>query len=233
VPVNDEAIDFKRRARRRLIGAIALVLFLVIVPPWVMEREPKPTVSNLSVEIPSQEARKPAGKPTPGAKPALEAAQQKPDEKASAAKAPATPASEKPAVDDRAAGVIDPAAKALQDVGPKKPVEKAADKPAEKPAEMASEKSTERLREAERAAAALTGGYAVTVGTFANQDNVKQLQARLSAEGLKSYSEPVTVAGAQQTRVRVGPFPTREAAEKARERLAGMGLKPGAVAQRQ
>ena len=228
MPVNDEAIDFKRRARRRLIGAIALVLFLVIVPPWIMEREPRPTVSNLSVEIPSQDVRKPVGKP-PGpapvkpdgrAKGAGDAAQDKPDEKAAQ---PAKPAAE--SASEKAAGVIDPAAKALKDAGPKMPAEKPGDKAVEKP--------VEKPKEVERAAAALAGGYAVTVGTFANQENVKQLQTKLSAEGLKSYTEPVTIAGAQQTRVRAGPFPTRESAEKAREKLAGMGLKPGAVAQRQ
>ena len=228
MPVSEEAIDFKRRARRRLIGAIALVLALVIVPPWVMEREPKPTVSNLSVEIPSQEARRPpAAKPPAAAKPATEAAQPKPDEKAP----------DRTAADAKPAGVIDPAAKALRDTGPKKPAEKvaekAAEKPAEKPAPVASDKAAEPPKEAERAAAALAGGYAVTVGTFASQDNVKQLQAKLAAEGLKSYTEPVTIAGAQQTRVRAGPFPTREAADKAREKLTAMGLKPGSVAQRQ
>ncbi|MCU0897035.1 MAG: SPOR domain-containing protein [Burkholderiales bacterium] len=222
--MSEEAIDFKRRARRRLIGAIALVLALVIVPPWVMEREPKPTVSNLSVEIPSQEARRPpAAKPPAAAKPATEAAQPKPDEKAS----------DRTAADAKPAGVIDPAAKALRDTGPKKPAEKPVEKAAEKPAPVASDKAAEPPKEAERAAAALAGGYAVTVGTFASQDNVKQLQAKLTAEGLKSYTEPVTVAGAQQTRVRAGPFPTREAADKAREKLTAMGLKPGSVAQRQ
>ncbi|MCU0804176.1 MAG: SPOR domain-containing protein [Burkholderiales bacterium] len=230
--MNDEAIDFKRRARRRLIGAIALVLFLVIVPPWVMEREPKPTVSNLSVEIPSQEARKPAGKP-PAAKPGPETPVPKADEKAPQAKAVPEAAAEKPpAAADKAAGVVDPATKALKDPGPKKPpVEKPAEAPAEKPAVV--EKSGDKPKEAERAAAALAGGYAVTIGTFANQENVKQLQAKLAAESVKSYTESVTVSGTQQTRVRAGPFPTREAAEKAREKLTGMGLKPGAVAQRQ
>ena len=224
MPVSEEAIDFKRRARRRLIGAIALVLALVIVPPWVMEREPKPTVSNLSVEIPSQEARRPpTAKPPAAAKPATEAAQPKPDEKAP----------DRTAADAKPAGVIDPAAKALRDTGPKKPAEKAAEKAAEKPAPVAGDKAAEPPKEAERAAAALAGGYAVTVGTFASQDNVKQLQAKLAAEGLKAYTEPVTIAGAQQTRVRAGPFPTREAADKARERLTAMGLKPGSVAQRQ
>lgn len=235
--MSEEAIDFKRRARRRLIGAIALVLALVIVPPWVMEREPKPTVSNLSVEIPSQDARKPVGKPAAASKPAPDAPQQRADEKAPRAKASPDQAPEKPTTEDKAAGVIDPAAKALKDSASKKPVEKAAESPAEpsqeKPPSASTEKSAEKPKEAERATAALAGGYAVTVGTFANQDNVRQLQAKLAAEGLKSYTETVTISGAQQTRVRAGPFPTRDAAEKGREKLTSMGLKPGAVAQRQ
>jgi DedD protein len=240
VPVNDEAIDFKRRARRRLIGAIALVLFLVIVPPWVMEREPRPTVSSLSVEIPSQDARKPVAKPSASTPPKAEervakqvsdSAALKPDEKATspAAKPGSEAPSDKPKADDRAAGVIDPAAKALKDSGPKK----AAEKPADKPVEKLAEKPAEKPKEVERAGAVLADGYVVTIGTFANPDNVKQLQAKLSGEGLKSYTDPVTISGAQQTRVRAGPFPTREAAEKAREKLAAMGLKPGAVAPRQ
>jgi len=34
------------------------------------------------------------------------------------------------------------------------------------------------------------------------------------------------------TRVRAGPFPSREAAEKVRERLRGLGLEPGSVTTR-
>ena len=56
MPDNDGALELRRRARRRLIGAIALVLALVIVPPWVMDLEPKPVATNLTVEIPKQES---------------------------------------------------------------------------------------------------------------------------------------------------------------------------------
>ncbi|MCX7893218.1 MAG: SPOR domain-containing protein [Burkholderiales bacterium] len=225
MPANDEAIDFKRRARRRLIGAIALVLFLVIVPPWVMEREPRTTQSTLSVEIPSQDAKKLVPK-APATAPRTESPKPAPEMPAQPAEKPAAPAPEaKPAAEPRSAGVVDPAAKALKDPGPKKPAEKPADKPAER--------AGESVADAERAGAALAGGYSVTIGTFANPENVKQLEAKLAAAGLKSYTEPVTISGAQQTRIRAGPFPTREAAERARERLTGMGLKPGPVAPRQ
>jgi cell division septation protein DedD len=39
----------------------------------------------------------------------------------------------------------------------------------------------------------------------------------------------VSTAGGEQTRVRAGPFPTKDAAEATRERLKTLGLSPGAV----
>ncbi len=45
----------QRRARRRLIGAIALVLFVVIALPMVFDREPRPITHDLAIRIPSQD----------------------------------------------------------------------------------------------------------------------------------------------------------------------------------
>ena len=47
---------FKRRARRRLIGSIALVLVAVIALPWIFDAEKKPLDYDVSVQIPSQDA---------------------------------------------------------------------------------------------------------------------------------------------------------------------------------
>jgi DedD protein len=44
----------KKRARRRLIGAVALVLGAVVLLPMVFDSEPKNASDDLSVEIPSQ-----------------------------------------------------------------------------------------------------------------------------------------------------------------------------------
>lgn len=54
---SEEVLNLRRRARRRLVGATAVVLFLVIVPPLLMDLEPKPTSSNLAVDIPSKDQR--------------------------------------------------------------------------------------------------------------------------------------------------------------------------------
>ena len=44
----------KRRARRRLIGSVALVLGAVVLLPMVFDKEPKNRPDDLSVDIPSQ-----------------------------------------------------------------------------------------------------------------------------------------------------------------------------------
>jgi DedD protein len=60
------------RARRRLIGAVALVLLGVIVFPLVFESRPKPVPSNIQLDIPSQ-SKAPALAP-PASVPAATAA---------------------------------------------------------------------------------------------------------------------------------------------------------------
>jgi len=51
----DGQLDLKKRARRRLVGAIALALLAVIVLPMVMDQEPKPATQDIQIRIPSQD----------------------------------------------------------------------------------------------------------------------------------------------------------------------------------
>jgi len=39
--ISDEELQIKRRARRRLIGAIVLVIAIVVVLPMVLDSEPR------------------------------------------------------------------------------------------------------------------------------------------------------------------------------------------------
>lgn len=59
-------------------------------------------------------------------------------------------------------------------------------------------------------------GFVLQLGVFSNPDNAKQLVQRLQREGIRAYSE---------TRVQVGPFRSREEAEKARLALDRLGIK--------
>ena len=66
--------------------------------------------------------------------------------------------------------------------------------------------------------------FVVQLGAFSNAANAKALQKKLQDNKFKAYTEIVKNAGGDRTRVRVGPYPSREAAEKARDRLKSMKL---------
>ncbi|MGE5130418.1 MAG: SPOR domain-containing protein [Sphingomonadaceae bacterium] len=186
----------KRRGRRRLVGAIALVLLAVIVLPMVFDTEPGQGVAPVSVRIPSEDtpfspAVQPKQPPAPAAQPA---------------KPPAEAA--KPA----------PAAKP------------AADHSAVSPPHIAATKKPAAESERERAEAALADvEYVVPVAALSSRDKVKELTQRLAQAKLPYYTEQIATASGQVTRVRVGPFTSREAADKAAQKLKGLGLRPGSV----
>lgn len=52
----DPLLPEKKRARRRLIGALVLVLAAIIGLPMVFDSEPKPTNNKITIEIPSKDA---------------------------------------------------------------------------------------------------------------------------------------------------------------------------------
>jgi len=219
-----EVQQLRRRARRRLVGAIALVLFLVIVPPMIMDLEPRPVTTNLDVEIPSQSRGEVKTPP-----PASQAPLAKVDRPA---KAEDAPTGETAGQSDRAAASASEGAQAAK---PAKP------EPAEskgKPSPLATATVDPRkAKEAQRAESILKGGtFIVPLGAYSNPDNVKQLQAKLTRAGVKSYTEPVKGSASAQTRVGAGPYATREEAERARAKLAslkGLGVVPGTVTTRQ
>ena len=222
MPDNDEALDLRRRARRRLIGAIALVLALVIVPPWIMDLEPKPVVTNLTVEIPKQE---PGGLKAPVAPPAPKS--EKPAVNPSAPMPTPTPSPEVPRPPDvkPESGLPGDKAKTETPKGPPKSTTVARAAPAETSSKDAEAKRAEAILNAE--------SFVVPLGAFANKDNVKQLEARLSKAGVGYFTETVATPTGEQTRVRAGPFATKDIAEKTREKLKTLGLSPGAVVARQ
>src|SRR5471032_2713442 len=52
---DDPVLPEKKRARRRLVGAIALALMVAIVLPMVLDSEPKPLASDIDIRIPSKD----------------------------------------------------------------------------------------------------------------------------------------------------------------------------------
>ncbi|MFC0401355.1 SPOR domain-containing protein [Paraburkholderia rhizosphaerae] len=50
----DPTLPEKQRARRRLVGAIALVVAAVVILPMVLDSHPKPVTDDISIDIPSR-----------------------------------------------------------------------------------------------------------------------------------------------------------------------------------
>jgi len=224
---NQDATLLQRRARRRLVGAVALVLLVVIALPIVLDQGLDPVSQELVIQIPSQEAGKfrTAVLPSPTQNPAAPSLAGAKAEKQSSAKTEATaPEAARGAEMAPAPGVA---------------TAKPASAPSIPSAELAPV-STERPRpkavdtEEARVQALLEGkeAWVVPLGAYSSAENVKQLQDKLAAASMKNYTENVRTPKGEQTRVRAGPFESKAAAERARQKLADMGLQPAAVTAR-
>ena len=204
----DDANLLKRRARRRLVGAIALVVLIVVVLPVILDQQPRPVPQALTVQIPA-----PDGGPFKTRVPPLQSSPATPQ------KSEATQAA-KEASNRGTQAEPEPA---LRSRAPKKESARTVDK----------ERAKTQVAEARRAQGLLNDeGFVVPLGAFTNPDNAKQVQDRAASAGIKSYTESVKGQQGEQTRVRAGPFASRDAAEKARDRLKSLGLEVGQVAQR-
>jgi DedD protein len=216
----DGQLDLKKRSRRRLVGAAALALLAVIVLPMVMDREPRQPAQDVQVKIPSQDVglavrALPARPATP--MPASAAETNAPPAPPEPAKQAVEPAVDKPVARSVDKGVEKPAEKPVV-----KPIEKSPDKPADKP-------TTNKADDA-KALAALNGGdaladqWVVQLGAYKEAGNVKVLLAKLKQMGVPAFTENFDTPQGARTRVRAGPFKSREAAEKAKVKIHVIGV---------
>lgn len=249
---NDAQSQLKKRARRRLVGAVAFASVVAVVLPMVMDHEPRQSVQEVEIRIPGQDEKPLAPKfaVTPVEKPAPKTPEPAAEGKPQAATEAAVPLA-KPSARVLEVAKDKPAEKIPEksaEKSPEKPQQKPAEKPAAKP-EKAPDKAVEKTVEkpvakestadAKRAAAILagagaaseaapapakTGEFVILIGAFANEDNVRNLKAKLAEKNIKTYSEPLPTPGGTKTRVRAGPFPSREAAEKALEKMKQVGV---------
>jgi len=97
--LTDDEQNLKIKARRRLIGAVALTLAVVVILPMVLESEPKSSGQDIELRIPAPEQVAPLVSSMPVAAPVIEPAASQ-VEVAPEASAPvaAEPASPKPEV---------------------------------------------------------------------------------------------------------------------------------------
>jgi DedD protein len=215
----------KRRGRRRLVGAIALVLAAVIVLPMVFDPEPRGSAPPVSVRIPGEDdtafvPKVTTRKAQEKSKPAGDAGAKAPDKASDKAleKAPAK------AEESGAQGPVEKAAPAAPDASAEKPapkIEIVVKRAGEQPAPV-------QAAERAKAEAALAGEqFIVPAGAYADPSSVID---RLKGAKIPYYTESIATKAGTVTRVRAGPFASRDAADKVLQQLKDLGLKPGNVA---
>jgi DedD protein len=236
----DDVQVLRVRARRRLIGAAVLVAAGVVGFPLIFETQPRPIPVDLPIDIPRKESAPPLTVPTREPLAQAEATPAAvPSQVAQAASAELPPepkpAEVKPAEKPLARPAEKPAEKAASKPA-EKPVEKPVEKPAVKPVEKPADKPkpandgarAQALLEGKEPAAAVGARYIVQVGAYGENKAAQDMRAKVEKLGLKTYAQAVDTADGRRVRVRLGPFATRDEAERAASKLKGAGL-PGSI----
>ncbi|MCC7326749.1 MAG: SPOR domain-containing protein [Burkholderiales bacterium] len=245
--------DLKRRARRRLIGAIVLALATAVFVPMLLESEPRPLGEDVTVRIPPIDDGKFVSRLSEKAKPAPAKADSRPDtdrapalnaESAKAAKAeagmakPEAPAEEaKSNAPASSAAPVPAPRRSLSDAEQKvlaapakapslapapqaaapPPLPRPAATPAPNAAPEVSAKATPGSSESP------APGFSVQLGAFSDDKGANALSNKLKRAGYPAYVEPLATSKGTWWRVRVGPYPSRDAAATSRDKLKGDG----------
>ena len=231
-PQHQSVDDLRRRARRRLVGAVVLVLAAAVVLPLFLESDPKPLGSDVQIQIPSAESDRFVSRLPGKGEAAAPAAAPEAPAKPEAAGQPA--ASAEPAAKPAASAETTAKAPAKPEPGPRPP-EKAESGAKSATTAKSSAKSEPGARPSEKATATKAGssrgeiapareGFVVQLGAFLDQAVAAELKGKASSAGFPAYTEVVATGQGEVTRVRVGGFATREAAEAAAQRLRAAGL---------
>ena len=205
--VNEDAQSMdslRKQARHRLIGATVLVLIAVVGFPIVFDTKPRDIATDIRIDMPERDAVKP-NQPPQAPVPDKAALNQPPvSESVSNTEQVVEQDSKKSSKDGSSTTEVNPAIEnksvssskpVRADSGSSAPVETAA---AAKPA--ANEKAAER--------------FIVQFGAYADETKVKDVRLKLEKAGVKTYTHVAQTSEGKRTRVRAGPFATREEAQK-------------------
>lgn len=229
-----ESVDaMRRRARHRLIGASVLVVLGVVGFPLLFDTQPRPVSVDIAVDIPDRATAKPlvdtsTPKPlsasagldakeevVPDAKPEVKA-EAKPEPKAEA-KADVKPETAMAAAAGAAAvaAVVPKAETKPEPVKAEaKPEAKAEAKPEVKPATKPSDSKDAGAR------------FVVQAGTFSDDAKLRETRSKLEKAGITTYTQVIEGKDGRRVRVRVGPFTSRDEADKVARKIKQLSLQP-------
>ena len=203
--------------KQRLLGAAVLIALAVIfVPMFLSDSAPRPSAEMETTNL--------AIPPAPDREFQQRVLPLDPAPVAPTASAPTAPVDAPPG-DTVAAAPAAPAAPAP--VATPAPAEAS---PATAPPVVAAAPAT--TASAATAGAAAESRFFVHLGVYAESANANELVASLKKAGHAAFTEPTRYQGKPAERVRVGPYPSRAAAEAARLRIRALQPSvPGSVVQ--
>jgi DedD protein len=251
----DPTLPEKQRARRRLVGAIALVLAAVIVLPMVLDSRPKPVTDDIAIDIPNR-----AAAPVKPSKEAAEADTQAgvaPDNPAPASAgsanvaagvtqpqaattpaAPATPAAP-PAQTAQAASApahakTEQKAQTQAKAEPKPNTSTATQTPKQPATSAAPDENGENTASTSNSGAATPPAsppgsrFVLQIGAFDDETAAQNWVTKLKSAGVPAYIEHRKLAdGSTRSLLRAGPFADRAAATAALQKVRQVGLGGG------
>ena len=228
---DDQALELKKRARRRLVGAIALVLLMIIILPMIIKDRavPETPKEEILISMPSSEAAAsgtevvvpnsavtltPESLPQAVANPTVE------EPVTTLPESVATPVE---AVVIKSEAVKPAEAKTItqQPIETKQAeIKQQEAKPVEvKQAEVKSvdAKSTDTKSSAK-------GDFTIQIGVYSDPANVAQLQAKLKTAGFNSRTEKISTPKGEKIRLRLGKYSSRQEAADALASLNSNGM---------
>jgi DedD protein len=189
----------ERDLKERIIGAIVLVIFVVLVVPIFLDGPPQAgEIVSERVLLPGQEDQniktvvldRERTEPLPVANSTEDAAGQK---------------------------ALEPAPE------PQKPEPQAAEE--KSPARVAQKPEPEPQKPEAQPTASSSGMWAVQMGSFSSKANAEKLAADLRKQGYAAFLSQVKTSSGQLHRVRIGPQKDRESAEAMAAKLLKVGRK--------
>ncbi|MCM2327529.1 MAG: SPOR domain-containing protein [Lysobacter sp.] len=195
-----EQVEVRRKGRQRLVGAVVLALVAVVFVPMVLDPEPRRDRADPVLSIPPKDNAPPLTPLPQAPEPAKAASAPSAGPGAPAATPPAAPAP---------VATVEPKAAEFKPAPPRVATTTTAAKPAPPAPRLA--------------------GFAVQVGAFRDDQKLAQAREKLTAAKIVHYTERLDGSGGELTRLRAGPFPTREAADKAAAQLKRAGFDPRVV----
>jgi DedD protein len=226
----------RKRARHRLMGSVVLVLGAVVGLPLLFDSQPRPVAIDTPIVIPDRNQISPLSATTGSAKTGAIKEGLAQDQVIAAGQTGAA----KSAVTNSAG--LDPHEEVVpKDSKPEAKAEAKLEPKSELKAEAKSEPKSEPksenkpdAKEAAKAKALLDGKEApnsgdavrsvVQVGAYADQAKAKEARAKLESAGFKTYTQEIDTKDGKRIRVRVGPFATKEEADKTAEKIRKLNL---------